>query len=355
MRGVVPVLVSLLILPALFVAGPSLAQADPTQAPCGDGTSSVIVEDVVLESGGETVHGCFAFPADGTATVDTLVVMVHGFGHTVQASWVPHMIETVESRSGVAAVAMNFRDNFGFPIFRGAEDTIRGTHYALDRLPDVDTTILYSISLGAAIGGTAIHIAPDYNDGAGLYDHWFAIEPAANPLETYIAAKAVAPFIPIGKTASEGMERDAGGNPAEAPEAWALRIPVLHTAAMKATGLQDVVVVHGLNDGLVPYDQGRGLVQALRAADVPVEMHSVARGAPDHTSGTTPTSHAGQPQYDPNEQVLHLAGHGSEADRDHIVTATGLERLFAFLGGASVEDGHAEFLVDDGLGTHRLI
>lgn len=354
MRGVVPVL-SLLLATLLVGAPPvSTAEEDPTTAPCGNGTLSVVVEDVVLVSGDQTVHGCLAYPADGVADVSRLVVMVHGFGHTVQASWVPHMIETVARAPGTAAVAMNFRDNFGFPIFQGAEDTIRGTLYALDRLPNVDTTVLYTVSMGAAIGGTALHIAPAYHDGAGLYDHWFAIEPAANPLETYLAAKAIAPAVPIGETASEGMERDAGGTPAEAPDAWLLRIPVLHVAEMKAAGLQSTVVVHGLYDGLVPYDQGRELTTALVAHGMSVEMYTVLRGAPGHTSGTTPTSHLGQPQYDPNEQYLHLAGHGSEADRDHIVVATGLERLFAFLDGTGVE-GHREYLVDHGLGTERLL
>lgn len=369
MRGVALALVSLLLVTGLVSLAPtglSEEEVAPEHADCGEGTATVHVDQVVIDASGEDVHACVVhqlvlenqFPSPEVEG-RTLVVIAHGFGHTVQASWVPHMVRISEDLGeDVVLVATNYRDNFGFPIGQGAEDLVRATIMAESGYGPFERTILLSVSMGSAIGGTAIHIAPEHTqDGEGLYDAWLDVEGATSPHETWAEAKAISPAVELGKTASEGMERDAGGTPAEAPEAWARRIPVLHADDMKAAGLQQVNVIHGLNDGLVPYDQGRQMTEALVAAGIPVSMYTILRGAADHTSGTTPTSHAGQPQYDPNERFIHLAGHGSEADAEHIVMQTAFARLHDYVafGWDEAPVPKREFVVDDGLGTYRVV
>ncbi len=329
---------------------------DPS-ASCGAGAAGVTMDTIIISSGGETLYGCYAYAASGKSAVSTLVVFVHGLGWTMQAGWTQHMIEIVSAHSGAAVVGVNFRDNFGFPTLQGAEDTVRATQFARADLAAagavIDSTIMYAVSMGAAIGGTAIHIAPGMNGGEGLYDHWIDVEGVSMVAETWAEARAVGFGIPFAKAAADGIERDAGGSPLEVPDAYVLRSPALNAEAMKAAGLRSAVVVHAVNDGLVPYDQGREMANAFARVGVPVEMYTILRGASDHTSGTTPTGHAGQPALDPNEQMLHFAGHASEGDGAHIVMRTGLDRLHALLTGSGVV-GVSEHLVDADLGSFSL-
>ncbi|MDX1612241.1 MAG: hypothetical protein R3185_07720 [Candidatus Thermoplasmatota archaeon] len=339
MRGLGTSVACLLLLSAFVPGVVGEDHRDPF-APCMSPSTTVAMEKLVLTYPDEEVHGCIASPADDATSVETLVVFAHGLGWSVQAGWLGHMAEVVDRAPGTAVVATNYRDNFGFPVLAGAEDTVRATQIALDRFPDVERTILLGVSMGGAVSGTAIHIAPSMNDGEGLYDTWFDLEGVSNLFETYTEARAVGLGIPFAADVADAIERDAGGTPAEAPSAYHLRSPALNAQAMADAGLQEVVVVHGVNDGLVPYNQGHEMAKAAAAAGLPVEVHTITRTEEGQTAGTTPTGHALSPEDDPNEQYLHLAGHASEGDRGHPVMDVGLERLISLLDGEAVQTGY---------------
>jgi hypothetical protein len=113
-----------------------------------------------------------------------------------------------------------------------------------------------------------------------------------------------------------------------------------------------VVVVHGIDDGLVPYNQGRELSTGLAAAGVPVDMFTVGRRSPESERETTLSGYAGgavQEGY-----TSPLAGHASEKSTTHVVMVTAFDRLAELVRGN--EPGpHREFLVDGEAGTFALL
>ncbi len=348
MRGLGIALSILLVVTAMAPVAVSDEPRDPT-APCPSPSAAVTMQTIVLPYAEvPDVHACLATPASGTTEVDKLVVIAHGLGWTVQAGWLDHMALIVETAEDTAVVATNYRDNFGFPAVRGAEDLVRATQAAKAELPELETTVLLGVSMGGAVSGTAIHIAPTMNGGQGLFDHWVDAEGVTNLFETYAEARAVGIGIPFAADVADGIERDAGGTPAEVPEAYTARSPAMNAEAMAAAGLQDAIVIHSVNDGLVPYDQAREMVDAFVAAGIPVQLETVLRGPVDQTAGTTPTSHALPADQDPNEQHLHLAGHASEADGDHPIMAIALQRVLELLDGSHAPTGYAERIHDQG-------
>lgn len=304
----------------------------------------LIIENITTETvePGVTVTGLLGY-MDGT-TPTRLVVMAHGYGHNVEQSWAQHVARTV--RDDTAVVTTNYRDNDGFPILKGAQDTIQATLDALDRFPSIDTVYLLGISMGGAVSGTAITESIGLGPGGGsLYDHWIFVEGVSMPAETWAEASA------IGHPAAGQIEDDAGGTPLDAPDAYLRRSPALRAHEMATGGIETSVVVHGLHDGLVPYNQGREMAKALVAAGIPTSMFTVTRDETGQTSGTTITKDiadvTGLP--DPNEDTLDLAGHGSEADYGHPVIRTGFEQLELMLDGTYVAEPYVEHVVDDQL------
>lgn len=243
-----------------------------------------------------------------------LVVFSHGYKQTVQVAWRHHM-ERI-ARRGVVSVAMNYRDNLGFPTLRGAQDLIQATLDAKQRFPSIEEVILFGVSMGGNISGTAIPESTAVtSDGSGLFDYWIAAEPLTNLLESYAEATAAQP-----ETAAE-MERDTGGNPATCPAAFQRRSPVLRTADIAAAGVKAVVVTHAVNDGLVPYNQSALFVPAMVAANVPTSFFTILRAEPGQDPGTVGTDLAGVPN------IPNLAGHGWEGDEHHPVIRTAFEQL----------------------------
>ncbi|HWG91835.1 MAG TPA: prolyl oligopeptidase family serine peptidase [Candidatus Thermoplasmatota archaeon] len=306
-----------LLLVALLLPGTSV----------GSPPSGITTEWVIVPTeGGATVDGYLAYPTSGTPT--TLVVMAHGVGNTVQGAWTGHVEETASH--GAVALAINFRDNLGFPVMQGAEDLNNAALQTLARFPTIDTVVLFGVSMGGAVSGTALTLEAERAPGVPLWDYWFDIEGVSNLFETYYQAKAV------GHSAAAGIERDAGGSPEQVPAAFVARSPALN--AHKMGYLKGAFLVHALNDGTVPYNQGREMQAGLTAAGVTTEFVTILGEERDHTEGTTGTGRifglAKLP--DPSEvSTLHLAGHAWEGDREARVMAYGFERLFALLAGES--------------------
>jgi hypothetical protein len=284
-----------------------------------------------------------------------LVVFAHGIGHTVRKSWLPHMLreirlaQSLENNPGdVAFVSTDYRDNLGFPTLRGAHDTVAATLYAMEKFPSIETVYMYGVSMGGSISGTAIIESKAVTaDGSSLYDYWLDVEGVSQLIETYTEAAAVASISETAAQAKAGIERDTGGTPVTCPLAYARRSPAYHAAEMKLAGIRAATVIHAVNDGLVPHNQGRLMASGLTTSLIPTQFFTIV-GIPAYQDpGSTGTGTLGAGDLDP---YLNLAGHGSEAQAYHPVMRVAFENMRKMLDGSYNETlPYFECVVDPNL------
>ncbi|MEX0835248.1 MAG: hypothetical protein WD010_04105, partial [Nitriliruptor sp.] len=114
------------------------------------------------------------------------------------------------------------------------------------------------------------------------------------------------------------------------------------------SGLRGLVLVHGLDDGLVPTNQSREMQAAMRAVGVPTELYTVVTRGPGSEAGTTlsGTVLGGTGAYE-----SPFAGHASETSTTHTVNVTGFEVLSKVLDGVDV--GCGEHVIDGVTGTRQ--
>lgn len=119
---------------------------------------------------------------------------------------------------------------------------------------------------------------------------------------------------------------------------------------IEASGIKGVVVVHGVDDGLVPYNQGREMATLLANSGIDTDMYTVGRKSPESESETTASGHV-MSNVDPNYRSP-LAGHASEKSKTHIVMVTAFERLWSLVDDGQEPGGpYREFFVDGEAGT----
>jgi hypothetical protein len=189
--------------------------------------------------------------------------------------------------------------------------------------------------MGGGVCGLALAEAPARADGSALYDVWFDIEGVASLAETWAEAKA------IGHPAAGQIEQETGGTPLDVPQEYVRRSPALRGSDI-AAHVKGAVLVQSINDGLVPYNQGREQELALRLAGVPTDHTTAVRGDPAEP-GTTLTGDVGAPN------PLALSGHAWEGSSTHIVMRTALARLWGWLDGTYAPSDR-DFVVDQDLG-----
>jgi hypothetical protein len=311
----------------LLAGGAVFRGADAGSVPSGTG-----VVTVQSYQNADGVTGYLALPADpGNATV--LVVVGHGYGHSA-ADWQNHLFEMAEH--GAIAVAVdygNWQVRYGsFAILSAAHD-LRASY------PNLRTTVLFSVSMGAATGGYALATAQP-----GTFAYWFDAEGATSMDETYVEANAVASQATIAEQTVSEIEIECGGTHPANAICLAEESTLPHAADIAAEGLQGAAIVHDVNDGLVPIDQGLEMHAALRAVGVPSTFTTVLRGN-DSDLGTTATGYAGEPD------VLDLAGHSDESSNTQMVIRTSLNLLDEYLDGLLVPGQSAPVVADSGLGT----
>ncbi|HEV3474405.1 MAG TPA: alpha/beta fold hydrolase [Actinomycetota bacterium] len=321
----------------------------PTGAVSGDGRLSTGCRDsahqvhqLVIRVNGEPAQGIYSLPARKPRG---LVVFAHGYGHTTD-SWEHHAIEA--SRHGLIAVAMNYRgltilpdsdgdglrNSRGWPAMAGAEDSIAAARLfeAVCRPP---TVTIFGVSMGGNMSGLAVAIAGEEGitraDGkTPLFDYWIDVEGVANLTETYSEARLIAPANAFARQAQQDIEAETGGPIEQRPQAFQERTVVSRVDDV-ADAIRGAVVIHGLDDGLVPYNQGREMASALRGAGVDTDMITVGLKDEDSERETTLTGYAGSaidPQY-----RSPVAGHASEKSTTHIVMETAFERLWSLVEG----------------------
>jgi pimeloyl-ACP methyl ester carboxylesterase len=328
-----------LVVRALLVVGlvaSGFAAARPAVAAggCTDRADSVIPTQDKLG-----LSGLFARPAKAPSQ---LVVFDHGYGKPATVYWAGHLKETAQH--GALAVALDYRGQQlvppyrGWNVYEGAEDSIAAAKYFLAACPSIEQVILMGVSMGGNTSGLAVAADATRADGSPLFDYWIDVEGVANVTETYLEATAVSPFNAFAARAKEDIENDFGGTLAEQPDRYREATIVSRGDDLGASGIKGVTLVHGLDDGLVPYNQSRELESVLAAQGIPTDFFTVAtKGSGE--SGTTLSGNVLGPDGSP------FAGHGAEESTTQLVIKTGFDRLWALMAGKT-PGPHREFLVD---------
>lgn len=322
----------------------------PAQA-CTDTADTAIRFDIPVS--GETATGFYALP-DSAPT--GLVVFSHGYGHS-SYSW-QHHLRRVAQELDVITIAMDYRgltflstekapgipDTRGWNVTKGAEDGIAAAQYFQDECDVTGTIVNYGVSMGGNTSGLMAAAGATRADGTTpLFDYWVDIEGANAVAETYTGARILAPANAFARNAQTDIEAEMGGTFEQQPATYLNRSNITRAADMKAAGLKGVVLVHGVDDGLVTYDQSVTMRALLNVHGVPTQAYTVTFKSPESERETTATGYIGS-QLDP-EYRSPLAGHASEMSTTHIVSVLGFERLTAIYDGAA-PDCTREYVVD---------
>lgn len=337
------------VIPASFAAPKT-----PQNPRCVDKTNDALPLTLTVE--GEDATGHYALP---TEPPNTLIVFAHGYGHTSH-SWKQHLSRAAEK--GYAAVAMDYRgleispdsnddglpESRGWPAMTGAEDSLAAALHFERACRGFKTIAIMGVSMGANMAGLAVALAGEQAvtkiDGEPLFDYLFDIEGAVNVIETYMEARMLAPANEFAARAYEDIKAEMGGQDIESdPAPYQERAVVNRVDDIAAANLDGVVVVHGLNDGLVPYNQSREFVPQLVANGIPTEMFTVTTRDGDSEKETTATGYVTDPLTG-GQFVAPLAGHASEKSTTHIVMNVAFDELFGTLNGEAIQS-YFEYLV----------
>lgn len=295
------------------------------------------VETIDLTVNGQSALGLYAMPA---VRPKGIVVFGHGYGHTME-SWRKH-IATTAKRNGVVAIAMNYRGQVdtpgsplptsrGWRVQEGAEDSIAVAQLFERACPTARTVVMYGVSMGGNTAGLAVAAQAKRANGQPLFDYLFDIEGAVNVTETYFEARGLAlSGNTFAKNAVADIEQEMGGTFEAKRDTYLERTVVNRLDDIAAAGIKGVVVVHGVNDGLVGYNQSPEFVLGLRRRGIPVDFYTAVTRGSSSESGTTLDGYVtgSIPGY-----VSPFAGHASEVSETHIVGVAGFERLAALFRG----------------------
>jgi acetyl esterase/lipase len=342
---------ALLVLAAAVAAAP-VASARPNTGPpirlakCVDKADEALPLRLIVD--GQKATGHYSVPESHPTA---LVVIGHGYGHS-SYSWIEHM-KRMSDELGVIAVAMDYRGTTfepepwpkdgvpstrGWRVMEGAQDMIAATKLLKANCPSIDETVIFGVSMGGNSTGLALALAAE--EKKPLFDYWIDAEGATNVIETYFGARVLAAGNEFAANAYADIVEEMGGEFEDDPAPYVEHAVVSRIEEIKASGVKGVVVIQGVNDGLVPYNQSRELVAELAAEEIPVDMYSAVRNDADGESGTTITGYAGG---DPG-----IAGHASERSTTHAVMVTAFDRLKALVTEDYQPGPYREFVFDSG-------
>jgi hypothetical protein len=337
----VPLRRALLAALVLSLGFPVIASADNgTKLHCTGKQLRAVPESIA------GVGGYYATPAGQPVG---LVVFFHGYGHTAK-EWADTHLERVAQRHHVIALAMDYPvpdgvahpEYYTWQVAEGAEASNTVAQALNQQCAGLDTVVSYGVSMGGNASGLALATAPE-----GFYDWWFDIEGANNVVETYQEARAVAVSgngTAVG--AVRGIELEMGGTFEAKSDEYFAHANVHRVKDIVGSGIQGVVMVHALDDGLVPYNQSREMQAALLAYGTPVQFWTVGTCTSVCDDDTTIDGYASDV---PHDNVL--AGHSGELDYFSLVGNTGFERLDALFAGIAPTDS-GEFVRDGDTGVY---
>jgi acetyl esterase/lipase len=335
-----------LVLPLALVAigvaaVPGLAATKSTTSRVACSGDPRVVRPLALTVKGQQARGLYAAPRGRPRG---LVLFDHGYGHTMH-SWRRHLARTAQ-RDRVIAVAMNYRGQVdskgsngrlptsrGWQVAEGAEDTIAAARLFDATCPRLPTVVVYGVSMGGNTSGLVAATKATGRDRRPLFDYWVNIEGATNVIETYLGARVLAHSgNQFAANAQADIERQMGGPIESRPDAYRQRTVVTRAADIKAAGIKGVIMVHGVGDGLVPYNQSREMAARLREVGVPVDLYTVGTRDALSEPGTTIDGYVAPPGW-----TSPFAGHASETSETHLVGRTGFQALSHLLSGHVVQ------------------
>ena len=352
-------IVAAALLAAALLAPSSVLAATP-DVECTDDSAEALRLD--FDNG---AFGFYALPAERPRGI---VVFAHGHSNSAW-KWRKNLADTARDL-GVIAVAMDYRgqtfpggditkDSYGWRVREGAEDSIaaaqlferkclaakreksnngkgkgkgkgKGIRRAKAGKPDDRPVVIYGVSMGGNTSGLAVAAQPKRADGRPLWDYWFDIEGVDNALETYFEGRMVAGpplYNTTGQTAvNEFREENGGKTFEEDPDAYADLATVNHAEDVGAAGLKGVVMVHGVDDGTVPFNQTPEMFSVLVSQDVPTDVFAVGRTAAGQENGNTMEDTFTLTKNIPGYEE-RFAGHGGENNPNQPVIGVGFERL----------------------------
>ena len=354
-------LLALALAVAALVGAPGAGAASATpKVACTDKTDSSLRLDLKVLAGDTGVlEDAFGYYAVPSKTPRALVVFAHGHSNSAW-KWRP-MLEAQARELGVIAVAMDYRrqtfpggditqDSYGWRVREGAEDSIAAARLFEGKCLTRSSVpiVMYGVSMGGNTSGLAVASHARRSDGSPLFDWWFDVEGATNVIETYLEARLAAGpplYNETGQTAVGEIEAEMGGTIEQRPEVYADHAVVTRAGDIKASGIKGVVMVHGADDGTVPFNQSPEMFARLVEQGLPTDFFTVLRHG-DAPGGSTLedtfTISANIPGY-----TSPFTGHGGENERAHPVIGLGLERLAALLDGDRPTCFRA-FLFDEG-------
>lgn len=339
---------------------PAVALATPGPGPvgrsidCTDGADAA--KRLVLRVEGEKATGHYALPE---SSPKGLVVFAHGYGHT-SFSWIGHMREA--ARHGLVAVAMDYRgieinkdsngdglpESRGWNVTAGAEDSIAVARLFEAACPSIRDITVFGVSMGGNTAGLVIAEQGERSlkdsEGEPLFDYWFSIEAVTNLIETYQESRAAGAISETAVRAQEDIEIEAGGSFEENPDGYLERTVVARLADIQAAGLKGAVIVHGIDDGLVPYNQSREMATGLAISRIPTHYLTIGQRSEESEKETTLTGYIGD-QID-DDYMSPFAGHASEKSTTHIVMVTAFERFYALYDQGVVPPQYQETFVN---------
>ena len=323
-------------------------RADSPEVPCAQHTDARLLEmnddGIQLTSSAGLASGRFALPA--TAAPAQLVILFHGHGND-SCGWRRHLQQV--AAKGAVAVAMDYSgqrqtpsENYGWFVREGAADSIAAAKHFLAAYPSITKVFAFGISMGGNMSGYAVASKDAVRaDGSPLFDYWVDVEGVNNLIEEYFIARGVA-TPPVsnggGALAQKEIEEENGGAFETVPAKYQEITNVARVRDM--TGLKGVVVVNGVDDGLVPTNQSDEMTLALNAVGVPAHLYKVLLNG-GAESGTTGTGIVGDPLFAQAGMTYEspLAGHGWEGSDTHLVIKTGFDQLYALMAGGTVTPG----------------
>ena len=178
-----------------------------------------------------------------------------------------------------------FRKTRGIPVRKGVADLIAYGRSYQSRCK-VKTVVLAGYSLGAAYSGNALMKKPKRAGGKPLFDYFVGMEAIQDIFQEFQLAKAL-PNDAFVQGAVADAAAELGGTIDEKPAAYHAVNPIEHVDRIKASGLRGAFLVHGVDDGLVLYQQSVDMTKALREAGIKTDLWSAGKRRPGDEPDTT--------------------------------------------------------------------
>lgn len=276
----------------------------------------------------ETCGPLHAAPA-GTSIVadpgvgsDTLVLVMKGVDHV--AADHAALLDKIAAH-GAIGVAIDYPD---FAARYAADLAGNVVWDILDANPSVERVVVFGISGGFPAVTLLLTEGWTKPDCSPLVDVLFDVEGVSSLVDTYAEARAAYAAVPAAGEAVLEIEAECG-----APAA----LDCLAARSLVANGadadlqLDGAAVFHGINDGLVPFNQGVEAAAVLEAR-TPTSFTILLRNDPAQRDDkdTQATEYVSGPAGLPDAP---LSGHASEDDADHVLVRVAQAELLALLDG----------------------